>query len=190
MHIAVGDVMGHGVAAAMLMATARGILHSGTQSKTGLADLMTHLNELLVRDTEGERFMTMLLLTIDREGGRLSWASAGHGPPILYDPATGRFANLIRGQLPLGLVAGVAYESNLYRDLSPGQIILAATDALWETRNLEGEEFGMERLLAALRSVADRPAQEISDALRAAVEGWCAPRRPDDDLTLVVVKVL
>jgi serine phosphatase RsbU (regulator of sigma subunit) len=48
----------------------------------------------------------------------------------------------------------------------------------------------MERLLAALRSVADRPAQEISDALRAAVEGWCAPRRPDDDLTLVVVKVL
>jgi len=190
LHVAVGDVMGHGVAAAMLMATARGILHSGTRSRSGLADLMTHMNELLVRDTEGERFMTMLLLTVDRELGRMRWASAGHGPPILYDPATDKFVELPRGQLPLGLVAGVGYHENTYRDLEAGQIILAATDALWETRNLEGEEFGVDRLYAAIRALADRPAQEISDGLRGAVEAWCSPRRPNDDLTLVVVKVL
>jgi len=190
LHIAVGDVMGHGIAAAMLMATARGILHSGTRSKTGLADLMTHMNELLVRDTEGERFMTMLLMTVDRDGGRMSWASAGHGPPILFDPVADRFVQLPKGQLPLGLVPGVGYEERAYRELAAGQIILAATDALWETRNLDREEFGMERLQATLRLIADRPAQEISDGLRKAVEDWCSPRRPDDDLTLVVVKIL
>ena len=190
LHLAVGDVMGHGIAAAMLMATARGILHSRTSSKTSLADLMTHMNELLVRDTEGERFMTMLLVTVDRDEGTMRWASAGHGPPILFDPEQDMFVDLIRGQLPLGLVAGVSYHENVYRDLVQGQIILAATDALWETRNLDGEEFGMDRLQDALRGVADRSAQEISDALHGAVEAWCAPRKPNDDLTLVVVKVL
>ncbi|MHC4956056.1 MAG: SpoIIE family protein phosphatase [Planctomycetota bacterium] len=187
--IAVGDVMGHGVAAAMLMATARGILHSRTRSKTGLADLMEHMNELLVRDTEGVRFMTMLLLTVDPAEGSMNWSSAGHGPPILYDSQTDSFPELARGQLPLGLVEGVAYEEKAHRDLVPGDIVLAATDALWETRNLDSEEVGIERLHDLLRGVADRPAQEISDTLRAAVEAWCAPRKPDDDLTLVVIKI-
>ena len=85
---------------------------------------------------------------------------------------------------------GVAYHENVYRELAPGHIILAATDALWETRNLDGEEFTMERLQDALRAVADKSATEISAALRNAVKEWCAPRKPDDDMTLVVVKVL
>jgi len=144
----------------------------------------------LVRDTEGERFMTMLLVTVDRDEEEMRWASAGHGPPILYDPTADQFVELTRGQLPLGLVAGVAYHENIYRNLVPGHIILAATDALWETRNLDGEEFSMERLQDALRAVANQSAQEISDALRKGVEAWCAPRKPNDDMTLVVVKVL
>ena len=147
------------------------------------------MNELLVRDTDGVRFMTMLLLTVDPTEGKMHWSSAGHGPPIFYDVREDAFPELARGQLPLGLVEGVAYEEKARKSLVSGDIVLAATDALWETRNLDAEEFGMERLQQVLRENAGRTAQEISDALRAAVEGWCAPRRPDDDLTLVVIKI-
>jgi len=189
LNVAVGDVMGHGIAAAMLMATARGILHSRSRHKGGLAELMEHMNELLVRDTAGERFMTMLLMTIDVPAGTVRWASAGHGPPMIYDPKTRTFVELARGQLPLGLVDGVAYHENVYTELEPGQIIIAATDGLWETRNMESEEFGMDRLKTLVGELATLSADRISHALREAVAEWCHPRKPDDDLTFVVMKI-
>ena len=86
--IALGDVMGHGVAAAMLMATARGILRSRCAVTGSLADFLDHVNRMLVQDTRGERFMTMLLVTVCVARNELRWASAGHGPPIIYDSNT------------------------------------------------------------------------------------------------------
>ena len=87
--VALGDVMGHGIAAAMLMATARGVLRSHVQQRGSLGDLLTHVNRLLVADTGGTRFMTMFLGVVDVSSMSLRWASAGHDQPLIYDPATG-----------------------------------------------------------------------------------------------------
>jgi sigma-B regulation protein RsbU (phosphoserine phosphatase) len=188
--VAVGDVMGHGIAAAMLMATARGILHSRAKTPGSLCELMTHMNAILVRDTEGERFMTMMLMTIDADLRRLRWASAGHGAPILYDPSTDKFPVLGRGGLPLGLMSAVAYQERVVEDLAVGSILLPSTDGVWETRNEAGEEWGLDRFQELIRASVDESAAEISRRIKSAVEQWRGNSAQDDDVTFVVVKLL
>jgi serine phosphatase RsbU (regulator of sigma subunit) len=188
--IAVGDVMGHGVAAAMLMATARGILRSRCAVPGSLADFLEHLNEMLVPDTGGYRFMTMLLATINARRHEMRWASAGHGPPILYDAKTDRFFDIDGGGIPLGIFDDATYEEYTQFDVSSGQIIVAATDGTWETKGKDGTLYGMERFRALLRNNAHRSAAEISEAICHALARFRGPSGQDDDLTLVIVKVL
>ncbi len=187
--VAIGDVMGHGVAAAMLMATARGILRSRASVAGSLADFLDHLNAMLVEDTQGMRFMTMLLVTIDAKRREIRWASAGHGQPIVYDPTTGEFPEYKGWGLPLGIMEGEHYEERVERDIAPGSIILAATDGLWETKGEDKELFGMDRLKDLLRENAHRPAAEISDLIRDSLAQHRGAIAQDDDLTFVVIRV-
>ena len=186
--VALGDVMGHGIAAAMLMATARGILRSRCAVPGSLADFLDHLNGMLVGDTQGKRFMTMLLVIVHAERREMRWASAGHGPPIVYDPSTDSFPEYDGGGIPLGIVAEEDYEEYLESGITPGSIILAATDGLWETMGENGELFGMERLRALLRDNARKPAAEISQKIRDTLVRYRGPADPDDDLTFVIIK--
>jgi len=188
--IAVGDVVGHGVAAAMLMATARGILRSRCRTPGTLADLLTHLNSLLVEDTGGDRFMTMLLMTVDAQRKELCWATAGHDTPIVYDPATDQFSQFNGSGMSLGLVKGVDYEEHLFTDVRPGQVIMALTDGLWEAFNKDGEMFGKDRVRNLIRRFATLSAVEISERINAELSRFLGVKSPDDDLTFVIVKVL
>lgn len=186
---ALGDVMGHGVAAAMLMATARGILRSRSSLEGSLADFLEHLNNLLVPDTRGERFMTMLLLTADSEQHRIRWASAGHGPPIIYDASNDRVLELEGGGIPLGLVDDADYQEYAIEGVTPGHIVLCATDGVWEASSQDGELFGLDRVHEFLRTHAHLDAAGISDALGAAITKHEGAEGKDDDMTFVVVKV-
>lgn len=188
--IALGDVMGHGVAAAMLMATARGILRSRCSEPASLSDFLDHLNQLLVSDTAGERFMTMLLMTVSGARQELRWASAGHGPPIVYDARSKSFPPFDGGGMPLGIMTEAEYEEYLETRIGPGHVILAATDGLWETTNEEGVEFGMDRVRQLLQEYGRRPAAEISEAIRDALANFRGPAGQDDDLTFVIVRVV
>ncbi|PQO27866.1 SpoIIE family protein phosphatase [Blastopirellula marina] len=188
--IVIGDVMGHGVAAALLMATARGILRSRCAVPGSLADFLKHLNEMLVVDTQGERFMTMLLVNLSAKKDTLRWASAGHGPPILYMPDTDRFPEFDGGGLPLGLVAGETYSEYWQPGIKPGTILLATTDGLEETMNEQGQQFGKQRLQQLLREHATQSAEEISQAIRQSLAIFRGANSQDDDLTFVVAKVL
>jgi sigma-B regulation protein RsbU (phosphoserine phosphatase) len=187
--VALGDVMGHGVAAAMLMATARGILRSHCQEPRSLADLLNHMNELLVPDTGGERFMTMLLMTLDAEKRVLRWASAGHDPPFIVDPQAGTYQELEGSGLPLGLVEEGQYESYEYTAIRPGQVLFAATDGVWEMQNSQDEQFGKQRLRELLIKYHDEPAEVISQAIRDALHDFRGDGAPDDDVTFVIVVV-
>lgn len=187
--IAVGDVMGHGVAAAMLMATARGILRSRCAVPGSLSDFLIHLNSMLVPDTSGYRFMTMLLLTVNGRTRDMRWSSAGHGTPIVFDPATDGFLELEGAGIPLGLVEGTEYEECSRGALPAGSIVLAATDGIWETKGESGELYGMERLEAFLRTHASCSSAEISEALRAELSAYRGQAVQDDDVTFVLVKI-
>ncbi|MCA9304496.1 MAG: SpoIIE family protein phosphatase [Phycisphaerales bacterium] len=188
--VALGDVMGHGVAAAMLMATARGILRSRCAIPGSLADFLSHLNQLLVPDTKGEKFMTMLLVTIATDTHELRWASAGHGAPIIYNTNTDEFLDITGGGLPLGLVGEATYKEYNLSNITPGHMIITATDGLWEAKDPNGKLYGMERLQELIRKHAHEPAEQISIAFREALIRYSGPDGQDDDLTFVIAKVI
>lgn len=191
--VALGDVMGHGVAAAMLMATARGILRSHVRVQGSLGELMTHVNDLLVVDTAGRRFMTMFLGVIDIRSRVLRWSSAGHDPPFIYDPNDNVFLELEDGGgLPLGVVEGEAYEEMRFDGLTPGMILVVGTDGLWESQNMDDEQFGKDRLKKAIRELSDvdADAATIEKELYRRLTSFCGERSIDDDVTYVVVKLM
>jgi len=188
--LVVGDVMGHGVAAAMLMATARGILRSRCTEIGSLSGLLQHLNNLLVEVTGGNRFMTMVLITIDGERGELRMASAGHDPPIVYRPDEDRFVDLQTGGLPLGIVPDEQYKEFTCDVLPPGAVVLASTDGVWEARNESDEMFGKDRVCEIIRANADRSAQEIADAIVEGVQDFCGEARQLDDITFVLARLI
>jgi serine phosphatase RsbU (regulator of sigma subunit) len=186
--LVVGDVMGHGIAAAMLMATARGILRSRSTESGSLGELLGHLNNLLVEVTGGKRFMTMVLVTIDGERGELRLSSAGHDPPFIYDPGQDTFIELDTGGLPLGIMQGEQYPEETYGPLPPGSVILASTDGVWEARDETEEMFGKDRIREILRQNAHRDARDIALALRDGVQAFCGEARQLDDITFVVAR--
>jgi serine phosphatase RsbU (regulator of sigma subunit) len=187
--VVVGDVVGHGVAAAMLMATARGILLSRCRTPGSLAELLAHLNNQLVDDTGGDRFMTMLLMAVDAERNEMCWASAGHEAPLVYDPVEDRFHNLNGSNMSLGLKKKTEYEERIFSDVKVGQIYMASTDGLWEAFNNSGEMFGKDRVRDLIRRCADLSAAEICERMNAELSTFLGDATPDDDLTFVIVKV-
>lgn len=187
--IALGDVMGHGVAAAMLMATARGILRSRCEIPGSISEFLEHINQLLVPDTKGERFMTMLLLTMDTENKTIRWASAGHGPPIIYDSKNDQILELEGGGVPLGLVDDADYEEYVINKVESGHLVLCATDGVWEAKRPDGELYGYDRVHEFLRDHIHLDADVIGDTLKQTIADFQGPDGQDDDMTFVVIKV-
>ena len=187
--VALGDVTGHGIAAAMVMATARGILRSRSRNHGSLADLLDHMNELLIDDSDSGRFMTMLLMVVDPRRREMRWASAGHDMPFIFDPRTGRMIDVDGAGLPLGIMAGQGYEEFVVADIAPGTVFLAGTDGIWETTNGNGELFGKERVSEIIGRYATRSAEAIGACLREELETFRGSDQQHDDMTFVVVKV-
>jgi phosphoserine phosphatase RsbU/P len=193
MFIALGDVQGHGVGAALLMATARAALRAQALDQTSLATLMHRVNTVLATDNRHNRFMTMVLVTVhvDAQGiGGLRFASAGHDPPIVFDPRSDQFTELQGGDVPLGMFEGTDYQEYAHNALAPGSIIMIGTDGIWEMPSPSGEIFGKPRMLELIRLHAHRPAKDIADALQTALDSWRAAQAAEDDVTFVLVKVI
>src|SRR5262245_53281847 len=155
--VVLGDVMGHGVAAALVMAGVRAVLRDRATTAGGLADLMGRLNRLIASDHQGERFMTMHLAVIDARSRTMRWVSAGHDPAILFDPASGQFEEVGEGDLPLGISDDTAYVEHTHGPLRPGQVILIGTDGVWEMPDAKNQQFGKDRLRDAIRESASKP---------------------------------
>jgi sigma-B regulation protein RsbU (phosphoserine phosphatase) len=188
--VAVGDVTGHGLAAALLMATARALLRSWADQPGGLGTLLSRMNRHLARDVPTGKFMTLSYLLIDTGRGTVRWASAGHDPAIAYQPREQVFSELAGGGgIPLGIEAVWEYEELGPEELQPGQVIVIGTDGVWEARNEQGEMFGKQRLREIIHAAAEQPAEQISRAVTDAVAAFRGSCAQDDDITLVVVKV-
>jgi sigma-B regulation protein RsbU (phosphoserine phosphatase) len=187
---ALGDVMGHGVAAALVMAGVRAVLRDRAVEPGGLADLMNRLNRLLATDLKGERFMTMHLSVIDPRSRVMRWASAGHDAAIVFDPARGQFEEIGEGGMPLGILDEATYAEETYGPLRPGQVIFVGTDGVWEMPDVKGEPFGKERLREVMRGSAAGSAADVAHAIRERLVAFRGDARQVDDVTYVVVKVL
>jgi sigma-B regulation protein RsbU (phosphoserine phosphatase) len=188
--VAIGDVMGHGIAAAMLMSSARGVLRSQGRAEGSLGRLLTRVNEHLIVDTRGDRFMTMFLALIDVTKMSMKWASAGHDQPLIFDPQEGLIQEIDVKQngLPLGISDAEAYEEQTFANLRVGQVMLIGTDGLWEAKNDAGEEFGKERVGQVIADVHHLSAAEIEAAIYLKLREFCNQRANEDDVTYVVIK--
>jgi serine phosphatase RsbU (regulator of sigma subunit) len=187
--VALGDVMGHGLPSALLMAGARGILRSSAADDLPPGALLTKLNALLYRDTGGTRFMTMILVCFDCETDGSVWASAGHDSPMVYDPRTKEFYHPEGGDVPLGVVPDVQYNTDHLRKPEPGQIYFVGSDGVWETTSPAGSLYGRKRLKDVIASHADRSADQIKDALLRSLAAFRGAAAPKDDITFVIVKI-
>jgi phosphoserine phosphatase RsbU/P len=188
--IAIGDVMGHGVAAALVMAGARAVLRDRADSTGCLADLMGRLNRMITADLEGSRFMTMHLGVLDLRQRIYRWVSAGHDPAIIFDPATKSFEEPDASSMPLGIMEGTVYEEHVCRSFHPGQVFVLGTDGVWEMPNSAGEHFGKQRLREAIQTASEGSAEQIAQAIRDALGRFRGDAKPVDDVTFVVVKTI
>jgi sigma-B regulation protein RsbU (phosphoserine phosphatase) len=188
--VAVGDVSGHGISAALLMSTTRAFLRSRVNQPGGLGDIMNDVNVLLSKDTgnTGE-FVTLFYTEINRSRSEIRWVRAGHDPALLYDPQGDRFEEIQGEGLAMGIDPSFHYAENVKYGLVEGQIVVIGTDGIWETRNGSGEMFGRSRLKDLIRSNYRFSADQILSSVIDALEDYREDTKQADDVTLVVIKI-
>jgi PAS domain S-box-containing protein len=188
--MAVGDVTGHGVEAALLMTTARAFLRMRASQCGGSAEIVSEMNRHLARDvTDSGRFMTLSFIRLDLASRSLRWVRAGHPPALVYDPAADRFRELAGEGLPLGVDDRHQYEEYLETGFAPGQIIAIGTDGVWEACDRQRNPYGIERFREIIRRHAALCAKDILEAVFADIKDFTRGARQEDDITVVVAKV-
>ena len=188
--VVVGDISGHGVDAALLMTSARGFLRTRVGQPGSAAAIVTDMNRYLAADVQDSgRFMTLFFLAIDPRARAIRWVRAGHDPALVYLPSRDEFHDLKGDGLALGVDPGGTYAERIFPRLEPGQIMVIATDGIFEARDREGDMFGRERLQETVYASRTEPAHTIVDRVFQAVDRHAGGRAPEDDRTLVVVKV-
>jgi len=184
--VVLGDVSGHGVASALVMATTRGQLHSLAGEPLSPEARIRVVNEVLARDLDGTgRFLTMFYLHLAGDSGSVRWVRAGHDPAVRFDPSSGAFGELGGDGLALGVLEGFEYEG-YSATLAPGEVVVMATDGVWEARDATGRMFGKQRMLAIIRESAHKSSMELREAIMNAVHAYEKSRQ--DDIAVVVVK--
>jgi sigma-B regulation protein RsbU (phosphoserine phosphatase) len=185
--VVVGDVCGHGVGAALLMATARALMRPRAATAASPGEMAAGVNRDLCQDTMGTgRFMTLFYVEIDPAARSLRWARAGHDPAMLYDPATDTFAELGGKGMPLGILDDAGFEDMRRGGVPAGSLLVVGSDGIWETRGPDGQMFGKERLADVVRQTAKQGAAAVVAAVAQALDDFRGDAPQEDDVTLVV----
>lgn len=188
--IAVGDVSGHGISSALLMATVRAYLRGRVTHTGSVAEIITDVNRLVSSDTaETSQFMTLFFLVIDAQTGRLTWVRAGHDPVLVYSPHAGCCGELGGEGLPLGVKGNWKYK-DYTAYAKPGEIFILSTDGVWEVRNNKGEKFGKNRVKEIISQNGNLGAESIHKSIIETVETFRGEASQEDDITVMVIKFL
>ena len=188
--VVVGDVSGHGISSALLMASARAFLRQRASLPGTLGQIISDVNAQLAKDiAESHNFMTLFYLRIDHAHKTIEWVRAGHDPAIFYDPQTRSFEALEGEGIPLGIEESWVYTENKKENLSKDQIIVLATDGVWESQNAAGEMFGKDRIYDLIRANSALSAKGILNILIDMLHRFTKGKNFEDDVTLVVIKI-
>jgi sigma-B regulation protein RsbU (phosphoserine phosphatase) len=185
--VAVGDVVGHGISAALLMTTVRALLRSRLAGPGNLADVMGDVNRHLCRDTEETgAFMSLFLMTADPDGDEIRWVRAGHDPAWVYDPETDSFELLAGEGMVLGVDPETPYAESRFQGWTPEKRVILATDGIWEAEGPEGTRFGKERLERVIQEAPNKSPEALIQAVFSALRDFRGAVSQADDATLVV----
>lgn len=192
--IIIGDITGHGVDAALLMASARAFLRMRASQPGSLEDIVMAMNRHLTGDMEKtSRFMTLFYLSLERGTGnykKAQWIRAGHDPALCYTPASDTFIELKGPGIALGIDKDYPYQQQQIDSLTENQILVLTTDGIYEAHNHQGEMFGKERLQDIVRLHSSQPAMAILNNIMEEHFRFTAGLAREDDITLVIVKIV
>jgi sigma-B regulation protein RsbU (phosphoserine phosphatase) len=188
--ILVADVSGHGVDSALLMAETRAVLRATAQTTGEPSEILAVVNRVLHEDTEAHRFATLLLVSLHLPSLSLAYSSAGHTPGYLLDGGGTVKSELTATGVPLGLFADSAYATRSLPRLETGDTLVLLTDGATDCGRPEGELFGAERALDALRSSLGARSSDVVEGLYRAVRAFENGGPQRDDVTTVVVRRL
>ena len=188
--IAIADISGKGISAALLMASLQAALRSqllvpGSETLS-TAELVARLNKHLVRNTGDDRFATFLVAVFDTATRTLRYTNAGHLPGFCL--SDGKSIHLDKGGIVLGIVEDYPYEEGVVQ-VPPDSVVIGYSDGLVEPENAYGEEFGVSRLEAAAQRVRHARPRHIAEFLMTTAEEWSGTPEQADDMTVIVARL-
>lgn len=185
--IALGDVSGKGMDAAMLMSSLHASVRAQATTQSSIARLVGEINRYLHENTPSNKFVTLFTGMLDPARNVLTYSNAGHNPPLLIRSAGGDVCYLEEGGLPVGITAPLEYlESEVA--FEPGDVLIAYSDGISESANALGEEFTESRLIDVVRKYLTANASQLRDRIDEALIQFVGKAPPVDDMTLVIVK--
>jgi serine phosphatase RsbU (regulator of sigma subunit) len=188
LYFCVGDVSGKGLPASLFMAQATRLFRTLAAQKMMPAEIATRMNDALTENNERGMFVTMFLGLVNLETGRLDFCNAGHNPPVIYDQVElGSFIEM-ESNAPIGLWPDLEYVGETIESIK-GKPLFVYTDGLNEAENPEQEQFGDERMLEFLHHAHFKDAEELVETLKAEVERFRDGADPNDDMTMLCLKV-
>jgi serine phosphatase RsbU (regulator of sigma subunit) len=183
--LAIGDVSGKGMGAALLMATIRASFRAHVETDHGILALISALNEAVLQSANSNNFVSFFYGELDSPTGELDYVNAGHNPPIVLR-ASGQVDRLKADGLILGVFSGARYSQSRVR-LERGDLLVAYSDGVTEMQNQSGEEFGEDRLIGLLQANKDRTASEVQELICSSIRAFAGAEPQYDDVTLLVV---
>ena len=191
--IAIGDVAGHGIEAGILMGMTKKVLNIRASELMDPVEAMKQTNSDIYKDLDRQTFVTAFLAMLDPVAKTLTYARAGHNPPLLYNKNRQTpHLKLEAGGMMLGMAPGALFDRAMTGEtlqLESGDIILLYTDGLEEAKNEKQELFGLARVSPVLEHDAVKPAAYILGAIAFDLERFCGMVPQEDDITAICLKI-
>ena len=184
--IIVADVAGKGVPAALLMSATAAAMRLEANHDRNMLEQVERLNTGILSVSDADRFVTLLVAEIDAQKRTLRYVNCGHNPAILFRAKTSALSLLNSSCPPIGLIPEEICEL-ASENLMAGDVFVFYTDGVTEAENRHGEEFGMERLSATVRSGSSLSAEDLMSSIYDAAADFCGDNF-NDDVTILVVK--
>jgi sigma-B regulation protein RsbU (phosphoserine phosphatase) len=191
--IAIGDVSGKGISAALLMASLRASLRGQTLTGFDLAHLVRNVNLQLYDSSDSNRYATFFFAQYDPGTRQLTYVNAGHNAPVVLRPAVSatnvacEILLLEQGGPAVGLLPEANYQQSVLT-MQPGDVLIGYTDGITEAMNFRDEEWGEDRMIAKAISCVHLSAQQILESLIEGADAFASGAPQHDDMTLVLMK--
>lgn len=190
--VAIGDVSGKGISAALMMASLQACVRGeAAHTDSDLSRLAANVNRLVYEASSDNRFATFFYAEYDPESHALAYVNAGHNPPLLFTPSAGRWhiERLDVGGTVIGLIEQASFGQARVQ-LDPGSVLVAFTDGISEAMNPRDEEWGEARLVEAVQADDSAAAPDLARRIFAAADAFAAGAEQHDDMTLVILRAL
>lgn len=187
--IVVGDVSGHGIASALIMAETRAYLRAFVTVESSPGEVLANVNRALAADADHDRFVTLTLARLDPQNLSLEYASAGHIPGYVINSSGQVRTTMDRTGLPLGIFRDSKFSSSEKIELSPGDVIVFLTDGITEASAPDKTEFGSDRVIQVIHRYRHTDARQMVEHLFNTVRSFSDNLPQQDDIASVICKV-